>query len=65
MQEAVSQGFSIIFSTAGQGMAERYAGIFRDADLPVFITPELKAIPTKATIHITQSSIAHGFSSLE
>ena len=65
MQEAVSQGFSIIFSTAGQGMAERYAGIFRDADLPVFIAPELKAIPTKATIHITQSSIAHGFSSLE
>ncbi len=65
MQEAVSQGFSIIFSTAGQGMAERYAGIFRDADLPVFITPELKAIPTKATIHITQSSIAHGFTSLE
>ena len=65
MQEAVSQGFSVIFSTAGQGMAERYAGIFRDADLPVFITPELKAIPTKAAIHITQSSIAHGFSSLE
>jgi len=26
---------SIIFSTTGHGMAERYAGIFRDADLPV------------------------------
>jgi len=65
MQEAVGQGFSVIFSTAGQGMAERYAGIFRNADLPVIVTPELKAIPTKATIHITQSSIANGFSSLE
>ena len=64
MQEAIDAGFSIIFSAAGQGMIERYAGIFRNADLPVVIAPELKAIPTKASVHITQSSIAHGFSSL-
>ena len=63
LQTAVDAGFSIIFSAAGQGMAERYAGIFRNADLPVVIVPELRAIPTKASIHITQSSIAHGFSS--
>ena len=64
LQEAINADFSIIFSAAGHGMAERYAGIFRNADLPVVIVPELKAIPTKASVHITQSSIAHGFSSL-
>ena len=64
LQSAVDAGFSIIFSAAGHGMAERYAGIFRNADLPVVIVPELRAIPTKASIHITQSSIAHGFTSL-
>ena len=64
LQEAIDAGFSIIFSAAGHGMTERYAGIFRNADLPVVIVPELRAIPTKASVHITQSSIAHGFSSL-
>jgi transcription-repair coupling factor (superfamily II helicase) len=64
LQSGVDAGFSIIFSAAGHGMAERYAGIFRNADLPVVIVPELRAIPTKASVHITQSSIAHGFTSL-
>ncbi len=64
LQEAINADFSIIFSAAGHGMAERYAGIFRNADLPVVIVPELRAIPTKASVHMTQSSIAHGFSSL-
>ena len=63
LQGAVDAGFTIIFSAAGHGMAERYAGIFRNADLPVVIVPELRAIPTKASVHITQSAIAHGFSS--
>ena len=63
LQSAVDASFSIIFSAAGQGMAERYAGIFRNADLPVVIAPDLRAIPTKASVHITQSSIAHGFTS--
>ena len=63
LRSAVDAGFSIIFSAAGQGMAERYAGIFRNADLPVVIVPELRAIPTKASVHITQSAIAHGFTS--
>ena len=63
LQSTVDAGFSIIFSAAGQGMAERYAGIFRNADLPVVIVPELRAIPTKASVHITQSAIAHGFTS--
>ena len=63
LQGAVDAGFTIIFSAAGHGMAERYAGIFRNADLPVVIVSELRAIPTKASVHITQSAIAHGFSS--
>jgi transcription-repair coupling factor (superfamily II helicase) len=63
LQSAVDAGYSIIFSAAGQGMAERYAGIFRNADLPVVIVPELRAIPTKSSVHITQSAIAHGFTS--
>ena len=63
LQSAVGAGFSIIFSAAGQGMAERYAGIFRSADLPVVVVPELRAVPTKGSIHITQSAIAHGFTS--
>jgi transcription-repair coupling factor (superfamily II helicase) len=63
LQRAVDAGFSIIFSAAGQGMAERYVGIFRNADLPVVIVPELRVIPTKASVHITQSAIAHGFTS--
>ena len=63
LQSAVDAGFSIIFSAAGQGMAERYAGIFRNADLPVVIVSELRAIPTKGSVHITQSAIAHGFTS--
>ena len=65
LQERIDAGYSIIFSAAGQGMTERYSGIFRGADLPVIVVPELNAIPTKGAIHITQSTIAHGFSSLD
>lgn len=54
---------SVIFSTTGHGMAERYAGIFRDADLPVHITNSLSAHPTKGSIHVTQSSLGYGFKS--
>ena len=54
---------SIIFSTTGHGMAERYAGIFRDADLPVQMVSNLAAQPTKGSIHITQSALAYGFKS--
>ena len=44
-------------------MAERYAGIFRDADLPVQLVPSLNAQPTKGSIHVTQSSLGYGFKS--
>ena len=54
---------SVIFSTTGHGMAERYAGIFRDADLPVQMVTNLAAQPTKGSIHITQSALGYGFRS--
>ncbi len=54
---------SVIFSTTGHGMAERYAGIFRDADLPVQMVANLAAQPTKGSIHITQSALGYGFTS--
>ena len=54
---------SVIFSTTGHGMAERYAGIFRDADLPVQMVSNLATQPTKGSIHITQSALAYGFKS--
>ncbi|CAN2174727.1 Mfd Transcription-repair coupling factor (superfamily II helicase) [Candidatus Nanopelagicaceae bacterium] len=54
---------SVIFSTTGHGMAERYAGIFRDADLPVQMVGNLAAQPTRGSIHITQSALGYGFKS--
>ena len=54
---------SVIFATSGHGMAERYAGIFRDADLPVQMVSTLSARPTKGAIHIVQSSLHYGFAS--
>ena len=54
---------NVIFSTTGHGMAERYAGIFRDADLPVQMVGNLAAKPTKGSIHITQSALGYGFKS--
>ncbi len=54
---------SVVFSTVGHGIAERFAGIFRDADLPVQMVQTLNAAPTKGSIHITQSTLGFGFHS--
>lgn len=55
----------VVFATHGHGMLERYAGILRGADLPVQIVEQLLATPTKGSIHLTTSVIAHGFESAE
>lgn len=52
---------SVLFSVSGHGMAERFAGIFRDADLPVQLMQSIDAKPTKNAIHIFQSTLSHGF----
>ena len=63
MRDGLERHMAIVFSTSGHGMAERYAGIFRDADMPVQMATTLNANPTKGSIHITQSSMGYGFKS--
>jgi len=63
LREAVEAHFTVVFATHGHGMLERYAGIFRNADLPVHIVEKLTATPTKSSVHLTTSVIAHGFES--
>ena len=61
LKTALEQYKTVVFAAAGHGMAERYAGIFRGVDLPVYIVDDLQAAPSKGSIHITRTSIAHGF----
>ena len=63
LRTAVHSHFTVVFATHGHGMLERYAGIFRAADLPVQISERLLAVPTKSSVHLTTSVIAHGFES--
>ena len=63
LRQGLSENKSVIFSTSGHGMMERYAGIFRSADLPVHTLETLNATPTKGMIYLCRSAIAHGFSS--
>ena len=60
--EAVLNNFKVIFTANGHGMVERYAGIFRGADLPVYVVDQLQAKPTAGLIHITTTPITYGFS---
>jgi transcription-repair coupling factor (superfamily II helicase) len=63
LRQGLSDNKSVIFSTSGHGMMERYAGIFRGADLPVHTLETLNAAPTKGMIYLCRSAIAYGFSS--
>lgn len=63
LRAAVEAHFTVVFATHGHGMLERYAGIFRNADLPVHVVEKLDATPTKSSVHLTTSVIAHGFES--
>ena len=65
LRQGLSENKSVIFSTSGHGMMERYAGIFRGADLPVHTLETLNAIPTKGMIYLCRSAIAYGLSSEE
>jgi transcription-repair coupling factor (superfamily II helicase) len=65
LRQGLGENKSVIFSTTGHGMMERYAGIFRGADLPVHTLETLNAIPTKGMIYLCRSAIAYGFSSAE
>ena len=63
LRQALQAHRTVVFATHGHGMVERYAGIFRGADLPVAIIENLAATPTKGSIHLTTSVITHGFES--
>lgn len=61
--DGLNQRQTVLFAATGHGMAERFAGIFRGADLPVQLSSSLAARPTKGSIHVFQSTLAHGFTS--
>lgn len=63
LRAGLSAQQSVIFSASGHGMIERFAGVFRAADLPVKVMQTLNEIPAKGAIHLCQSTIAYGFSS--
>jgi transcription-repair coupling factor (superfamily II helicase) len=63
LRQALTENRTTVFATHGHGMLERYAGILRGADLPVHIAERLTATPTKGSIHLTTSVLAHGFES--
>ena len=63
LRTGLSTQQSVIFSASGHGMIERFAGVFRAADLPVKVMQTLNEIPAKGAIHLCQSTIAYGFSS--
>jgi transcription-repair coupling factor (superfamily II helicase) len=65
LRQSLEENRTVIFATHGHGMLERYAGIFRGADLPVQIIENLVATPSKGSIHLTTSIITHGFESAE
>ena len=65
LRQSLEEQRVVIFATHGHGMLERYAGIFRSADLPVQIVENLVATPTKGSIHLTTSIITHGFESAD
>ena len=63
LSDGLNQRQTVLFAATGHGMAERYAGIFRDADLPVQLSATLNTIPAKGSIHVFQSTLSHGFAS--
>jgi len=63
LRQSLAEHRTVVFATHGHGMLERYAGIFRSADLPVQIVEKLIDTPKKGSIYLTTSIITHGFES--
>ena len=57
----LQQGYQIIFVAPGPGLIERYQGLFRDADIPERVIPEIQSALTRDAVHLTLSPIEHGF----
>ncbi|MFM7860760.1 MAG: transcription-repair coupling factor, partial [Candidatus Nanopelagicaceae bacterium] len=60
-ESALISNERIIFSASSRGMVDRYAGILRDANLPVQIQFPLSAAPTSGAIILTASNYRYGF----
>jgi transcription-repair coupling factor (superfamily II helicase) len=63
LRQSLEKNQKVVFATHGHGMLERYAGIFRGADLPVNIIEKLVDTPLKGSINLTTSVITNGFES--
>lgn len=59
--DSLLQNHAVVFSALGAGMAERFADIFRNADLPVRMVAELQSQPLRGTVYVTTSNLSHGF----
>ncbi|MCX6429871.1 MAG: transcription-repair coupling factor [Actinobacteria bacterium] len=61
ISESLLHNHAVVFSALGAGMAERFADVFRNADLPVRMVADLQSQPLHGTVYVTTSKIAHGF----
>ena len=61
ISESLLHNHSVVFSALGSGMAERFADIFRNADLPVRMVSEIASQPLHGTVYVTTSKLSHGF----
>ena len=61
ISESLLHNHSVVFSALGSGMAERFADIFRNADLPVRMVSEMASQPVHGTVYVTTSKLSHGF----
>jgi transcription-repair coupling factor (superfamily II helicase) len=59
--ESLLHNHAVVFSALGSGMAERFADIFRNADLPVRMVSEIISQPVHGTVYVTTSKLSHGF----
>ncbi len=59
--ESLLHNHAVVFSALGSGMAERFADIFRNADLPVRMVHEVVSHPVHGTVYVTTSKLSHGF----
>ena len=64
-ESALNENRRVIFSASSKGMIERYASIFRDANLPIQIQYPFSAAPISGHITLTASLFRNGFSSDE
>lgn len=61
ISDSLLHNHSVVFSALGSGMAERFADIFRNADLPVRMVSEIASQPVHGTVYVTTSKLSHGF----